>query len=119
MFVLPNVKADLWRFLNGCEGSHVTWSVVLTNVRRVVPRGRPKPPDPDPATIRRLRRLYEARQRAEADALQAADELAVAAAEACDVEHVTRRQLADALGAGVSTVQGWVTHGRQLRGSPD
>lgn len=80
-----------------------------------MPRGRPPSPPPDPATVRRLRRLLEVRQRADVDAVAAMDELAVAAAEACDDERVTVRQIADSLAVGVSTVQGWVTRGRHLR----
>ena len=70
--------------------------------------------EPSERTVKRLRRLLERRRRADADVYEAADAVARAARDACDVEGVSRAELAKALGVGKSTVQGWVQRGRQL-----
>jgi DNA-directed RNA polymerase specialized sigma24 family protein len=70
-------------------------------------------PLPD-QTKRRLQRLLERRRRLEDDCTAAADALADAARVACDEEGASRSAVAQALGVGTSTVQGWVNRGRQL-----
>jgi DNA-binding transcriptional regulator YiaG len=62
----------------------------------------------------RLRKLFERSRRLEASCREAKDELARAAREVSDVEGVSRSVVADALGVGTSTVQGWVVRGRRL-----
>jgi DNA-binding transcriptional regulator YiaG len=62
----------------------------------------------------RLRKLFERSQRLEASCREAKDELARAARKVSDDEGVSRSTLADALGVGTSTVQGWVVRGRRL-----
>lgn len=69
---------------------------------------------PSERTIARLRRLLEQKQRAETRTAEATDALARAARDACDKEGASRAQIAQALGVGTSTVQGWVQRGRQL-----
>lgn len=79
-----------------------------------------KPHPPPPArTARRLETLFTRKQAADVKARAAQDELALAAVKACDEDGASRSWVAQHLGVGVSTVQGWVRHGRRLRASQD
>jgi DNA-directed RNA polymerase specialized sigma24 family protein len=68
-------------------------------------------------TERRLHTLLKRRLRLDAACLQALDELARVARQACDDDGASRSEVARALGVGTSTVQGWVVRGRLLRNS--
>lgn len=76
--------------------------------------GRKRRPAPPARTAKRLRTLFEKKQRADETARRAADELAAAVLRACEEEGATRAWVAEALGVGTSTVQGWVERGRQI-----
>ena len=66
-------------------------------------------------TERRLRLLLDRRRRLDAACIQAIDDLARAAVQACDEGGASRSEVAQALGVGTSTVHGWVMRGRHLR----
>jgi DNA-directed RNA polymerase specialized sigma24 family protein len=70
---------------------------------------------PSGRAARRLRVLLARKQRLEEQCTRAANELAVAALDICEGEGASRRLVAEALGVGTSTVQGWVNRGRQVR----
>lgn len=75
-----------------------------------------KPAQPLPSeTVERLRRLLRERDRADASAHEAKDELALEVRRLCDDEGVTVRAIAEALGVASSTVQSWIQRARQLR----
>jgi DNA-binding NarL/FixJ family response regulator len=86
-----------------------TGATGLTSVRRVV-----SGQELSPAAVRRLHSLFERRRRLEAECERAADQLALAAQKACDVDGVSRKRIASELGVGISTVQGWVVRGRHV-----
>lgn len=75
----------------------------------------PRPVNPPTArTVRKLQALLNRRRRLEIQCALVADELAVATLRASEEEGASRQQIAQALGVGTSTVQGWVDRGRQV-----
>ena len=69
-------------------------------------------------TAAQLRELFVGRRTAENNARQALDDLYLAVLRATEVEGATREEIANAVGVGTSTVQGWVTKAKLLRGTP-
>jgi DNA-directed RNA polymerase specialized sigma24 family protein len=63
-------------------------------------------------TKQKLERLHKRRLRLEASCTKAADDLCVAVFQASE-RRVTRKEIAELLGVGTSTVQGWVERGKR------